>query len=184
MKESKDRTDQFMYSAVSAAQSQPPSNASYPSDTLRRRLPAALPPTSDSVLFNQHSRPDSRADAKGKGRALPDGELLAVDLNSVESGMSNGDGNPFQQMQLVEQQVRPSQNNYFLTPTDCFVYSRIPTYNLALLLSSPLNQPSRSLDRYSLSWLQWSPNSGKQCKESMQTLLILPTTFRELNGNF
>ena len=56
----------------------------------------------DSVLFNPG--PDSRQEMKGKGRAVPDGELLAVDLNTVESGASNG--NPFQQLQLVEQQVR------------------------------------------------------------------------------
>jgi len=77
MKESKDRTEQFMYSAAAAAQH--PSN---------------------SVLFNPG--PDSRQEVKGKGRAVPDGELLAVDLNAVESGVSNG--NPFQQLQLVEQQ--------------------------------------------------------------------------------
>lgn len=58
---------------------------------------------SDSVLFKPGSRPDSRQEMKGKGRAVPDGELLAVDLNTTESGVSNG--NPFQQMQLVEQQV-------------------------------------------------------------------------------
>jgi len=88
MKESKDRTEQFMYSTASAA-SQAPSN---------------------SVLYsNSNSRPDSRAsfgkpDTKGKGRAqqVPDGDLLSLDLESAEAGMGNGGA--FQQMQLVEQQ--------------------------------------------------------------------------------
>ena len=102
MKESKDRTEQFMYSAAAAAQ-HPPSNPfpqffSGPSTLLIYNYYVCL----DSVLFNPG--PDSRQEVKGKGRAVPDGELLAVDLNTAESGVSNG--NPFQQLQLVEQQVR------------------------------------------------------------------------------
>jgi len=82
MKESKDRTEQFMYSTAAAA-TQAPSN---------------------SVLYN-NSRPDSasgfRSDSKGKGRAQ-DGDLLALDMVSAEAGIGNGSA--FQQMQLVEQQ--------------------------------------------------------------------------------
>ncbi|KAF8323229.1 t-SNARE [Clavulina sp. PMI_390] len=80
MKESRDRTEQFMSSTAAAAHAQP-----------------------NSVLFNPNSRPSSRVDTKGKGRAVPEGELLAVDL-SADSGTVSSDGNPFQQMQLVEQQ--------------------------------------------------------------------------------
>ncbi|KAF9460137.1 integral membrane protein sed5 [Collybia nuda] len=86
MKESKDRTEQFMYSAASAA-NQAPSN---------------------SVLFNfQRSDPMgdgslSRFDTKGKGRAPQNGDILALDLDSAEEG--SGTQGAFMQMQLVEQQ--------------------------------------------------------------------------------
>jgi syntaxin 5 len=43
-----------------------------------------------------------RADAKGKGRARPNGDVLAMDIVSAEEGRQNG---PYAQMQLVEQQV-------------------------------------------------------------------------------
>jgi len=86
MKESKDRTEQFMYSAASAA-SQAPSN---------------------SVLYNsQRNDPmgdgsPSRFDAKGKGRAQQNGDVLALDLGSAEEGL--GSQGAFMQMQMVEQQ--------------------------------------------------------------------------------
>ncbi|KAF7784036.1 hypothetical protein Agabi119p4_201 [Agaricus bisporus var. burnettii] len=89
MKESRTRTEQFMYSATSAA-TQPPSN---------------------SVLYNS-SRNDPMGDGtansfdfKGKGRATPKNDELSLDLNAVEGGSANGhaDG-AFMQMQLVEQQ--------------------------------------------------------------------------------
>ncbi|GLB35954.1 putative syntaxin-5 N-terminal, Sly1p-binding domain [Lyophyllum shimeji] len=86
MKESKDRTEQFMYSTASAANSAP----------------------SKSLLFNP-SRSDpmgdgspSRFDSKGKGRAPQEGELLALDLTSAEEGM--GAQGVYQQMQMIEQQ--------------------------------------------------------------------------------
>ncbi len=41
-------------------------------------------------------------DVKGKGRALPDNDMLALDLDAAEGGF----GGQAQQMQLVEQQVR------------------------------------------------------------------------------
>ncbi|EMD41963.1 hypothetical protein CERSUDRAFT_41601 [Gelatoporia subvermispora B] len=82
MKESKDRTEQFMHS-TSAAASQAPSN-----------------PMGDGSLT------PSRLDAKGKGRALPqnNGDILALDLGSAEEGTVSHNGDAFMQMELVEQQ--------------------------------------------------------------------------------
>lgn len=58
-----------------------------------------------------------RLDTKGKGRATPNGDMLALDLDRVEEGMAgqNG-GGAFMQMQLVEQQVRHS---LFSSRTTC-----------------------------------------------------------------
>ncbi|KAH7914776.1 t-SNARE [Hygrophoropsis aurantiaca] len=88
MKESKDRTEQFMYSTASAAHQAP----------------------SNSLLLNGRNDPmgdgsTSRLNGmgKGKGRALQNGDVLALDLHSAEEGSAQG-GNPFMQMQLVEQQ--------------------------------------------------------------------------------
>jgi syntaxin 5 len=85
MKESKDRTEQFMYSTSSAANPIPPSN---------------------SLLFNSQRTEDSvynnsRQDSKGKSRAL-DGDLLALDMTAAEEG--NHQNAAFMQMQLMEQQ--------------------------------------------------------------------------------
>jgi syntaxin 5 len=90
MKESKDRTEQFMYSTTSTA-NQAPSN---------------------SLLFANQQRPDpmgdgspSRLNSKGKVRAPQDGDVLALDLGSAEEGTgSSAHGGAFMQMQLVEQQ--------------------------------------------------------------------------------
>ncbi|KAF4573122.1 cis-Golgi t-SNARE syntaxin [Pleurotus pulmonarius] len=88
MKESKDRTEQFMYSAASAA-NQAPTN---------------------SVLFQQHNDPmgdgsSFRQDSKGKGRAVSNGDVLALDLGSAEEGTGGRqNGGAFMQMELVEQQ--------------------------------------------------------------------------------
>jgi syntaxin 5 len=50
----------------------------------------------------------TRSDAKGKGRATPNGGMLALDLEHAEGGMGvpNHGNSAFQQMELVEQQVR------------------------------------------------------------------------------
>ncbi|KAG5647543.1 hypothetical protein DXG03_008896 [Asterophora parasitica] len=86
MKESKDRTEQFMYSTAAAANQAP----------------------SHSLLYNtKRSDPmgdgsPSRFDSKGKGRAPQDGDLLALDLNSAEEG--EGAQGAYQQMQMIEQQ--------------------------------------------------------------------------------
>ncbi|KAH8992497.1 t-SNARE [Lactarius akahatsu] len=91
MKESKDRTEQFMYSAATAA-NQAPANSFLFSSTQRQD------PMGDGS--------SGRLDAKGKGRATPNNGMLALDLESAEGGTSapNGGGGAFQQMQLVEQQ--------------------------------------------------------------------------------
>jgi len=85
MKESKDRTEQFMYSAAAAASPTPFNSLLYA-------------PREDPVS----SRPGSRADTKGKSRASANGDVLAMDMLSAEEGASHGGG--LQQMQLVEQQ--------------------------------------------------------------------------------
>jgi len=89
MKESKDRTEQFMHTTSAAA---------------AQTLP-------NSLLFNQRSGPEVsgdgsllRYDKKGKGRAQHNGDILAMDLISAEEGTPNQNGGAFMQMQLVEQQ--------------------------------------------------------------------------------
>lgn len=46
----------------------------------------------------------SHPDSKGKGRAPPNGDVLALDLNSAEEGTGIQNGG-LMQMQMVEQQV-------------------------------------------------------------------------------
>ncbi|KAF5385524.1 hypothetical protein D9757_005430 [Collybiopsis confluens] len=84
MKESKDRTEQFMYSTSSAAQ-QPPSN---------------------SVLFNPRGDPmgdgsSSRLDSKRP----QNGDVLALNLEAAEAGTGSQSGGAFMQMQMAEQQA-------------------------------------------------------------------------------
>ncbi|CAE6511496.1 unnamed protein product [Rhizoctonia solani] len=81
MKESKDRTDKFVYSASQAA-----TNA---------------PPPASSLLF---ADPAERNKSKSKGKAR-DTDLLALDIDRserAEAGEMGGDG--YMQMQLVERQ--------------------------------------------------------------------------------
>ncbi|KAI0066459.1 t-SNARE [Artomyces pyxidatus] len=89
MKESRDRTEQFMYSAASAA-SQAPTNSYLFSSTQRQD------PMGDGS--------SGRMDTKGKGRAAANGDMLALDLEHVEEGSASNNGGAFMQMQLVEQQ--------------------------------------------------------------------------------
>ncbi|KAF8349704.1 t-SNARE [Amanita rubescens] len=86
MKESKDRTEQFMYTTASAANQPPSQSLLYRGD-----------PMGDGSL--------SRSDSKGKRRATPtpNGDLLALDLNSAEEGVGVHNGG-LMQMQMVEQQ--------------------------------------------------------------------------------
>ncbi|KAJ7293097.1 t-SNARE [Mycena rebaudengoi] len=87
MKESRTRTEQFVYSTATAT----------------------TQAASSSMLYQ--TRPDpmgdgspSRFDSKGKGRAPQNGDVLALDLDSAEEGMGGSQHGAFQQMQMVEQQ--------------------------------------------------------------------------------
>lgn len=85
MKESKDRTDQFVYSASQAA--------------------ANAPPPGSSLLFADPA--DSRSKSKGKGKsrsAVQDTDLLALDIDRAEAGEMPSGGDGYMQMQLVERQ--------------------------------------------------------------------------------
>ncbi|KDR85402.1 hypothetical protein GALMADRAFT_52516 [Galerina marginata CBS 339.88] len=79
MKESKTRTEQFMYTTQSAA----------------NQAPSRADPMGDGST--------NPYDSKGKGRAPQNGDVLSLDLDSAEEG--GGTSNGFMQMQLVEQQV-------------------------------------------------------------------------------
>lgn len=56
-----------------------------------------------------------RPDTKGKGRATPNDGMLALDLEHAEGGIGvpNGGNSAFQQMELVEQQVRPMPCSWY-----------------------------------------------------------------------
>ena len=122
MKESKDRTEQFMYSTANAA-NQAPSSACLPLFLVPRS------PSADSYLFStQRQDPmgdgSSRLDTKGKGRAASNGAVLALNLEQAEegTGQGGGGGGAFMQMQLVEQQVCPF---YTRCPRPDSMHSRI-----------------------------------------------------------
>lgn len=85
MKESKDRTEQFMFSTAAATHQAPP----------------------NSLLLNGRQDPmgdGSRSNSKGKGRAFQTEDVLALDLDSAEEGSTKHGGNAFMQMQQIEQQ--------------------------------------------------------------------------------
>ncbi|KAI0639655.1 t-SNARE [Trametes polyzona] len=94
MKESKDRTEQFMHSTSAAASQAPPSSLLY-GNTQRQD------PMGDGSALAA-----PRFDAKGKGRASAknNGDILALDLGAAEEGAAPQHGDAFMQMQLVEQQ--------------------------------------------------------------------------------
>ncbi|GJJ13495.1 hypothetical protein Clacol_007749 [Clathrus columnatus] len=81
MKESRDRTEQFMYSASQAATQAAPTNS----------------------LLYASQRPDSQ-NAKGKGRAVQDGDILALDIGHAEEGIGGTRSDGYMQMELMEQQ--------------------------------------------------------------------------------
>ncbi|THG97723.1 hypothetical protein EW026_g4324 [Hermanssonia centrifuga] len=93
MKESKDRTEQFMHSTAAAA-SQAPSSSLLFGNTQRQD------PMGDGSLLAP------RFDPKGKSRASTpsNGDILALDLGSAEEGTAAQNGGAFMQMELVEQQ--------------------------------------------------------------------------------
>ena len=84
---------------------------------------------SDSLLFLSTQRQDpmgdgssGRPDTKGKGRATPNDGMLALDLEHAEGGIGvpNGGNSAFQQMELVEQQVRPMPCSWYRDrPLNC-----------------------------------------------------------------
>jgi syntaxin 5 len=61
----------------------------------------------------------TRSDTKGKGRATPNGGMLALDLENAEGGVGvpNQGNTAFQQMELVEQQVRSPPRSYVQVPS-------------------------------------------------------------------
>lgn len=84
MKETKDRTEQFMHSTSSAAIQPPPTN---------------------SLLFNQPRNDDARYNLKEKSKVrAQDSDLLALDMVSAEEGHATGG---LQEMQFME-----NQNDY------------------------------------------------------------------------
>lgn len=108
MKESRDRTEQFMHATSTAATQAPPSELSHRPfvEIGAQQLPK------DSLLFNQRDGSEFagegsllRHDKKGKGRAQHNGDILAMDLITAEEGVNNQNGGAFMQMQLMEQQV-------------------------------------------------------------------------------
>ncbi|KAL7285098.1 LOW QUALITY PROTEIN: hypothetical protein ACG7TL_000190 [Trametes sanguinea] len=111
MKESKDRTEQFMHSTAAAASQAPTSSLLY-GNTQRQD------PMGDGSTLTA-----SRFDSKGKGRATSkkNGDILALDLGAAEEGAAPQHGDAFMQMQLVEQQVRQADPD--LSP-DSYIQSR------------------------------------------------------------
>ena len=112
MKESKDRTDQFM-SSTAAAATQTPASELEAILRLFSSISTDYCQIVDSLLFGGHRGTDpmgdgsrSKLDAKGKGRARPNGDILALDLVSAEEGHAGNQNGPYAQMQLMEQQVR------------------------------------------------------------------------------
>lgn len=92
MKESKDRTEQFMHSTATAATQPPPSN---------------------SLLFAGGRQRQQEPNGNGlaptpnfpsRSRTPQNGDILAMDLTSAEEGSASDGGGAFMQMQLVEQQ--------------------------------------------------------------------------------
>lgn len=114
MKESKDRTDQFM-SSTAASTTQPPTSTLLTNSVILTGLSDLC---ADSLLFGSRNADlmgdgsVARPDAKGKGKARPNGDVLSLDM--VEEGYGSNANGPFAQMQLVEQQVRLS------TPTPLY----------------------------------------------------------------
>jgi len=126
MKETKDRTEQFVHSTSSAAM-QPP-----PTSVLSNAVPTLiLMPFLDSLLFNKPRNEDPRYNLRDKGKTrVQDSDLLALDMVSAEEGHATGG---LQQLQYMDNQVRirvavEAAANILSSKT---IYSRVPP------LSSP-----------------------------------------------
>jgi hypothetical protein len=173
MKESKDRTEQFMSSATSAASQAPSSELTCRSanGTTDVRLGSLL-------LGGGRPRPTDQngaaagaprfPDPKGKSRAPQDGDILALDLVTAEEGTaSEGGGGAFMQMQLVEQQVGAASMP-LPAPLTQLSYRRVT--------SSPEQTPSSlskarlpSSVKSSRSSRRWLPNRARLYSASTQT---------------
>jgi syntaxin 5 len=98
MKETKDRTEQFVHSTSSAA-IQPPPTSRYPFTAPR----LAVNRLADSLLFNQPRNDDPQYNLKDKGKVrAQDSDLLALDLVSAEEGHAAGG---LQELQFMDNQV-------------------------------------------------------------------------------
>jgi syntaxin 5 len=98
MKETKDRTEQFVHSTSSAA-IQPPPTSRYP--FIAARLAANH--LADSLLFNQPRNDDPQYNLKDKGKVrAQNSDLLALDLVSAEEGHATGG---LQELQFMDNQV-------------------------------------------------------------------------------
>jgi len=103
MKQSKDRTEQFMYSTATAANHAPSSSYTclhHPSKLDKLLAGLLYNPSKNDPMGDGSS---TSFDSKGKGRAVQNGDILALDLNSAEEGA--GAQGAFMQMQMVEQQA-------------------------------------------------------------------------------
>ena len=121
-------------------------------------------------------------DQKGKGRALQNGDILALDLDSAEEGSGGSNGNAFMQMQLVEQQVCP-----FFSILSKFIerkQSRIHIYSSARLQLNPSRQPSLNSARYLPNSPVWSQSKEKPCSESTPIPRTSPQTWIQVIENF
>ena len=110
----------------------------------------------------------NRFDFKGKGRATPNNDELAMDLRSTEAGdQTNGHpGGALLQMQLVEQQVCRLHYSAFV---DLLISgpSRTHISNSGRMPLRPSKPPSLSLARSLLSSPIWLPSNERWYNASM-----------------
>ncbi|KAG7452403.1 t-SNARE [Guyanagaster necrorhizus] len=107
MKETKDRTEQFLYSTSSAANQTPsskPCRSFQPTLSLYIMLGSVLFNTQRSDPMGDGSPSRFESNSKGKNRSLQNGDVLALNLDAAEEGTASQNGGAFMQMQLVEQQ--------------------------------------------------------------------------------
>lgn len=107
MKESRERTEKFMYSTSSAASQTPPNSMLFnPRNMASNPNLHSTSSQHDPMGDGSRSSSQSRLEGKGKGRAPQNGDLLALNLDQAEEGGGGqgGGGSAFMQMQLMEQQ--------------------------------------------------------------------------------
>ena len=116
-----------MYSTATAANHAPSSSYAcfhYPSQLDNSLVGLLYNPSKNDPMGDGSS---TSFDSKGKGRAVQNGDILALDLNSAEEGA--GAQGAFMQMQMVEQQacvLHPSFRPYTILkyPQDSYIQSR------------------------------------------------------------